>query len=42
VWVVAEQRSTGERKYYLSNLPADVSYQRQETLTRVVSYPALL
>jgi len=23
VWVVGEQRSTGERKYYLSNLPAD-------------------
>jgi SRSO17 transposase len=25
VWVVGEQRSTGERKYYLSNLPADTS-----------------
>jgi SRSO17 transposase len=24
VWVVGEQRTTGERKYYLSNLPADV------------------
>jgi len=23
VWVVGERRSTGERKYYLSNLPAD-------------------
>ncbi len=23
VWVVGEHRSTGERKYYLSNLPAD-------------------
>lgn len=23
VWAVGEQRSTGERKYYLSNLPAD-------------------
>ena len=23
VWVVGEQRSSGERKYYLSNLPAD-------------------
>jgi SRSO17 transposase len=23
VWVIGEHRSTGERKYYLSNLPAD-------------------
>lgn len=23
VWLVGERRSTGERKYYLSNLPAD-------------------
>lgn len=23
VWVIGEYRSTGERKYYLSNLPAD-------------------
>jgi SRSO17 transposase len=23
VWLVGEHRSTGERKYYLSNLPAD-------------------
>ncbi len=25
VWVIGEHRSTGERKYYLSNLPADTS-----------------
>jgi SRSO17 transposase len=25
VWLVGEHRSTGERKYYLSNLPADTS-----------------
>jgi SRSO17 transposase len=24
VWVIGEHRSTGERKYYLSNLPADI------------------
>lgn len=24
VWMVGERRSTGERKYYLSNLPADI------------------
>jgi SRSO17 transposase len=28
VWVVGEQRSTGERKYYLSNLPADTSLKQ--------------
>ncbi|MCB8840845.1 IS701 family transposase [Aurantimonas sp. VKM B-3413] len=25
VWLVGERRSTGEQKYYLSNLPADIS-----------------
>jgi SRSO17 transposase len=25
VWLVGERRSTGEQKYYLSNLPADAS-----------------
>jgi SRSO17 transposase len=25
VWIVGERRSTGEQKYYISNLPADVS-----------------
>lgn len=25
VWLIGEHRSTGERKYYLSNLPADTS-----------------
>ncbi len=25
VWLVGERRSTGEQKYYVSNLPADVS-----------------
>lgn len=24
VWVIGEHRPTGERKYYLSNLPADI------------------
>jgi SRSO17 transposase len=28
VWVIGEHRSTGERKYYLSNLPADASLKR--------------
>jgi SRSO17 transposase len=28
VWDVGEQRSTGERKYYLSNLPADTSLRQ--------------
>jgi len=28
VWVVGEQRSTGERKYYLSNLPANTSLKQ--------------
>src|ERR671917_2084602 len=26
-WLVAEHRATGERKYYLSNLPADVALE---------------
>jgi SRSO17 transposase len=28
VWLVGEHRSTGERKYYLSNLPADMPIKR--------------
>jgi SRSO17 transposase len=28
VWVVGEHRSSGERKYYLSNLPADTSVRQ--------------
>lgn len=28
VWLIGEHRSTGERKYYLSNLPADLSLKR--------------
>ena len=28
VWLVGEHRSTGERKYYLSNLPAEASIKR--------------
>ena len=28
VWLVGEHRSTGERKYYLSNLPAEASITR--------------
>ena len=28
VWVIGEQRSTGERKYYLSNLPADTPLEQ--------------
>lgn len=28
VWVIGEHRSTGERKYYLSNLPADTPLKR--------------
>ena len=28
VWLVCEQRSTGERKYHLSNLPADTPLER--------------
>ena len=28
VWVVGEHRSTGERKYYLSNLPAETPIKR--------------
>lgn len=28
VWLVGEHRSTGERKYYLSNLPADTSIKQ--------------
>ncbi len=31
VWVVGERRSTGERKYYLSNLPADTSLKQLAT-----------
>jgi SRSO17 transposase len=28
VWVIGEHRSTGERKYYLSNLPADTAIKQ--------------
>ena len=28
VWVIGEHRSTGERKYYLSNLPAEIPLKR--------------
>ncbi len=28
VWLVGERRSTGEQKYYVSNLPADTSLKR--------------
>ncbi len=28
VWLIGEHRSNGERKYYLSNLPADTSLTR--------------
>jgi SRSO17 transposase len=28
VWLVGERRSTGERKYYVSNLPADATLKR--------------
>ena len=28
VWLVGEHRSTGERKYYLSNLPADTPLRK--------------
>ncbi len=34
VWVVGEQRSTGERKYYLSNLPADTSLKQLAAATK--------
>ena len=27
-WLIGEHRSTGERKYYLSNLPADATLKR--------------
>ncbi len=27
-WLIGEHRSNGERKYYLSNLPADTSLER--------------
>jgi hypothetical protein len=28
VWLVGERRSTGEQKYYVSNLPVDTSLNR--------------
>jgi SRSO17 transposase len=28
VWLVGERRSTGEQKYYVSNLPADTSLKK--------------
>jgi SRSO17 transposase len=31
---VGEQRATGERKYYLSNLPADVSLKQLAAATK--------
>jgi hypothetical protein len=31
VWLVAERRSTGEQKYYVSNLPADTSLKTLAT-----------
>ena len=35
VWLVGEHRSTGERKYYLSNLAADIKRCSAVTLLRV-------
>jgi SRSO17 transposase len=34
VWLVGERRSGGERKYYLSNLPADTSLKRLAALIK--------
>ena len=28
VWLVGERRSTGEQKYYVSNLPADTTIKK--------------
>jgi SRSO17 transposase len=33
VWLVGEHRSTGKRKYYLSNLPADTAPRPQAPQT---------
>jgi SRSO17 transposase len=34
VWLVGEHRSTGERKYHLSNLPADIPLERLVSLIK--------
>jgi SRSO17 transposase len=34
VWLVGERRSSGEQKYYLSTLPADVSLKRLASATK--------
>src|SRR4029078_9034067 len=33
-WLVGERRSTGERKYYVSNLPADAPLKRLAATTK--------
>jgi SRSO17 transposase len=34
VWLVGEHRFSGERKYYLSNLPPDISLKRLASLIK--------
>jgi SRSO17 transposase len=41
VWLVGEHRSTGERKYYLSNLPADTPIRMQRSLFKSVTSSAI-
>jgi hypothetical protein len=33
-WLVCERRASGERKYYLANLPADVRLERLAALIK--------
>jgi SRSO17 transposase len=37
VWLVGERRSTGEQKYYVSNLPADATIKTLAATINVIS-----
>jgi hypothetical protein len=37
VWLVGERRSTGEQKYYVSNLPADATIKPGGSVNRPTS-----
>ncbi len=40
VWLVGERRSSGEQKYYLSNLPADASLDELAATIKARPRPA--
>jgi hypothetical protein len=41
VWLVGERRSTGEQKYYVSNLPADATIKTLERISGPPPQPSM-